>query len=51
MNMQNIPSLGLEKVAKILSNPSKLVNSLYKSARHSEEFFNPEEYISQKVRE
>ncbi|KAI8105969.1 hypothetical protein M9434_000547 [Picochlorum sp. BPE23] len=43
--MQNIPNIGLDKVAKLLTRPGRLILN---NRGDTAEFFNPEEYITHK---
>jgi hypothetical protein len=45
--MQNIPNIGLDKVAKLLTRPGRLILN---NRGDTADFFNPEEYITHKVR-
>lgn len=47
--MDHVPSLGLEKMVKVLAKETTKILPFSVGGERSSPFFNPEEYISQKV--
>ena len=48
--MENVPAFGLDKVVKVITKETTKILPFHLGGERSSPFFNPEEYISQKVR-
>lgn len=47
--MENVPAFGLDKMVKVLAKETTKILPFHVGGGRSTPFFNPEEYISQKV--
>jgi len=48
--MESVPAFGLDKVVKVIAKETTKILPFHLGGHRSSQFFNPEEYISQKVR-